>query len=100
MRGFVLDPTTGPHMQNDLPIPAPKSGEALIRVHRAGICSTDIEMIRGYKDGFTGVLWHEFVGTVVRVCEGDESWTGKRITLFIEKDVQFPVIFNMKRFQL
>ena len=46
-----------------LPVPEPGDQEALIRVQLAGICNTDLEIIRGYM-GFTGVLGHEFVGVV------------------------------------
>jgi threonine dehydrogenase-like Zn-dependent dehydrogenase len=45
------------------PTPTPKKGEALIRVLMAGICNTDLEIIKGYQ-GFKGVLGHEFVGVV------------------------------------
>jgi len=44
-------------------------GEALIKVLQAGICNTDLEIIRGYMD-FQGVLGHEFVGIVESVHEG------------------------------
>lgn len=49
---------------NDLPLPAPgPEGEALVRVILAGICNTDLEIVRGYA-GFSGTLGHEFVGVV------------------------------------
>lgn len=51
------------HFRDDLPVPQPAVGEALIRVLQAGICNTDLEMVRGYRP-FTGVLGHEFVGIV------------------------------------
>jgi threonine dehydrogenase-like Zn-dependent dehydrogenase len=41
-----------------------RAGEALVRVHLAGICSTDLEIMRGYM-AFSGIPGHEFVGTVV-----------------------------------
>ncbi len=44
--------------------PALELGDSLVKVHQAGICSTDLEITRGYM-GFKGVLGHEFVGTVV-----------------------------------
>ncbi|MBN1164375.1 MAG: alcohol dehydrogenase catalytic domain-containing protein [Candidatus Krumholzibacteriota bacterium] len=47
-----------------MPRPRPGRGEALIKVRVAGICSTDLEILRGYM-GFRGVPGHEFVGTVV-----------------------------------
>jgi 2-desacetyl-2-hydroxyethyl bacteriochlorophyllide A dehydrogenase len=51
-------------------------GEALVRVRLAGICGTDLEMVKGYYP-FTGVPGHEFVGEVVE-CD-DKSWIGKRV---------------------
>jgi threonine dehydrogenase-like Zn-dependent dehydrogenase len=45
----------------------------------AGICSTDLEIVRGYA-GFEGVLGHEFVGRVESVAdEADEAWLGRRV---------------------
>ena len=63
--GFVLD-----H-----PRPAAAAGEALIRVTVAGICSTDLEILKGYM-GFSGVLGHEFVGVVV---EGPTELRNRRV---------------------
>lgn len=50
-------------LRDDYPRPAPMPGEALVRVSMAGICNTDLEIVRGYM-GFQGVLGHEFVGVV------------------------------------
>lgn len=45
-------------------IPAPnRDGEALVRVTTAGICNTDLEIVRGYAN-FSGTLGHEFIGIV------------------------------------
>jgi threonine dehydrogenase-like Zn-dependent dehydrogenase len=38
--------------------------EALIEVLFAGICNTDLEIVKGYA-GFQGILGHEFVGRVI-----------------------------------
>jgi threonine dehydrogenase-like Zn-dependent dehydrogenase len=46
----------------DYPAPTPRGDEVLVRVLRAGVCETDLQLIRGYM-GFNGVLGHEFVGT-------------------------------------
>jgi len=48
---------------------------ALVKVHLAGICSTDLQIFKGYM-GFTGVPGHEFVGSVV---EGPQDLIGKRV---------------------
>ena len=48
----------------DVPVPE-RSDEALVRVTLAGICSTDLQITRGYA-GFSGTLGHEFVGVVER----------------------------------
>ncbi|HNR36662.1 MAG TPA: alcohol dehydrogenase catalytic domain-containing protein, partial [Candidatus Hydrogenedentes bacterium] len=60
MRALVFD---GELRVTELPIPRPGEGEALIRVLTAGICNTDLEILRGYM-GFRGVPGHEFVGVV------------------------------------
>jgi threonine dehydrogenase-like Zn-dependent dehydrogenase len=58
-------------------VPEPqKTGEALIRIRVTGICSTDLELVKGYYP-FTGVLGHEFVGEVTQ-CE-DAAWVGQRV---------------------
>lgn len=60
----------------DIPMPERAKGESLIRVLYAGICNTDIEIIKGYM-GYEGVLGHEFVGIVE---ESDDSLlTGRRV---------------------
>jgi threonine dehydrogenase-like Zn-dependent dehydrogenase len=57
-------------LRTDLPIPVPSSGEALVRVLKAGICNTDIELLRGYYP-YRGVLGHEFVGVVAAADDRD-----------------------------
>lgn len=66
--------------KTDTPQPQPGPGEALIKVRLAGICATDLEIVKGYA-GFTGVLGHEFVGEVTAVHdERDVGWVGRRVT--------------------
>jgi threonine dehydrogenase-like Zn-dependent dehydrogenase len=59
----------------DVPQPN-KPDEALIKIRRAGICSTDLELVKGYYP-YTGILGHEFVGEVVNAPES--SWIGQRV---------------------
>lgn len=61
-------------LRADLPVPLPPPGEALVRVLKAGICNTDIELTRGYYP-YTGILGHEFVGVV----KSEGEWKGKRV---------------------
>lgn len=62
-------------LRTDVPIPEAPAGEALVRVVRAGICNTDLELIRGYYP-YTGILGHEFVGIVE---QGSSQLVGKRV---------------------
>ena len=48
---------------NDYPKPSVGKEQAIIRVIYAGICSTDLELVKGYA-GFRGVPGHEFVGVI------------------------------------
>lgn len=47
----------------DALMPCPGPHEALIRVLMAGICNTDLELLKGYMN-FSGIPGHEFVGLV------------------------------------
>lgn len=60
------------------PVPAPIHNEAIIRVVRAGICNTDIELVKGYM-GFSGVLGHEFVGATEQIEDGTPFQPGDRV---------------------
>jgi len=62
-------------LETDYPDPQPAAGEVLVAPTLAGICATDLEIVRGYMN-FTGVLGHEFVG---RVVEGPHTWLGRRV---------------------
>jgi len=62
-------------LRDDVPVPEPPPGEALVRVHQAGICNTDLELVRGYYP-YAGILGHEFVGTVQ---QGPEPLRGRRV---------------------
>jgi len=77
MRALVFD---GELHVRDVPRPLLRPGEAIIRPRLAGVCATDLELIRGYKretGRVPAILGHEFVGDVV-ACD-DSSWLGRRI---------------------
>jgi threonine dehydrogenase-like Zn-dependent dehydrogenase len=82
MRALVLNQSNSPKvteriaLRDDYPIPVAAPGESLVRVRMAGICGTDLEMVRGYM-GFSGVPGHEFVGEVV--SSANRTLAGKRV---------------------
>jgi 2-desacetyl-2-hydroxyethyl bacteriochlorophyllide A dehydrogenase len=76
MRGLWLE---GERLafRDDLPAASAPPGEAIVRVRLAGICGTDLELVRGYYP-FTGVPGHEFVGVVEDSPRAPE-WVGRRV---------------------
>lgn len=65
------------------PLPEVRPGWALVRVRMAGICNTDVEILRGYH-AFRGTPGHEFVGEVADVAGVSavlrKKWLGQRVT--------------------
>jgi len=74
MRALVFKDGLSYH--DDYPVPTPSANEALIRVRYAGICNTDIEILKGYM-GFSGIPGHEFAG-VVEDCP-EKELIGRRV---------------------
>jgi len=64
------------------PLPRLRRNWALIRVRMAGICNTDVEILRGYH-AFRGTPGHEFVGEVAELNSRSPSlrkkWLGRRV---------------------
>jgi threonine dehydrogenase-like Zn-dependent dehydrogenase len=56
--------------------PPRRENEALVKILKAGICSTDLELVKGYYP-YTGILGHEFVGEVLDA--DDLAWIGQRV---------------------
>jgi threonine dehydrogenase-like Zn-dependent dehydrogenase len=74
MRALVFDKALTYHARH--PEPPWALGDTLIRVRQAGVCSTDLEITRGYM-GFRGILGHEFVGEVLESPQ--KQLMGKRV---------------------
>ncbi len=74
------------------PLPKLRRGWALVRVRLAGICNTDVEILRGYH-GFHGIPGHEFVGEVVDVAgissPVKEEWTSRALLSDFSRSVVF-----------
>lgn len=66
-----------PRLRDDVPQPLAGACEALVRVRLAGVCATDLEMLRGYHP-FCGVLGHEFVGEIEETVDAPER-VGERV---------------------
>ena len=66
----------GKKMIFDNNYPDPEFNETLVQVNLAGICGTDLEILNGYMK-YSGILGHEFVGTVVK--SNNSNLIGKRV---------------------
>jgi len=73
----------------NLPQPKPTNSQALICVKAAGICGTDLAILKGHLPSPTPlILGHEFAGEVVQVGKSvDNSWIGKRVTSEINSNI-------------
>jgi len=61
MHALVLDKSL--YFDTAYPEPKPHTGKKLIQVQKAGICNTDLELVKGYKGNTEAmVLGHEFIG--------------------------------------
>ncbi len=86
MRAFVL---TGPGecAVQEVPVPVPAPGEAVVDVERVGVCGTDVELFTGemayLHQGHSSYPLrpgHEWSGTVAAVGAGvDPGWVGRRV---------------------
>jgi len=74
MRAIVFDSKL--EFRADYPEPVAAPTESIVRVSRAGICGTDLEIARGYMK-FRGVPGHEFVGVVVETS--NPALRGRRV---------------------
>lgn len=61
--------------RDDLPAPEPGPGEVRVRVLQAGICGTDLGLVRGLYP-YTGIPGHEFAGIAET---GSSSLRGQRV---------------------
>lgn len=73
MRAVVVQ--KGVRLESSAAEPSAHGDQALIRVRRAGICNTDLELVAGYMN-FSGILGHEFVGEVI---DGAPDLVGQRV---------------------
>jgi 2-desacetyl-2-hydroxyethyl bacteriochlorophyllide A dehydrogenase len=87
MRALIIDGTKSAGVQRvAVPVPGPR--QAVVDIHRAGICGTDIELFTRElpyfeqgKSRFPLCPGHEWCGTVSAIGTGiDARWVGERVT--------------------
>ena len=69
---------------SEVDTPRPGPGEALIRIHAAGVCGTDLHIIDGMikPDTYPMTLGHEAAGTVEEAGPGVALGAGARVAVF------------------
>lgn len=79
---LAIQITKGKLKPKEKRLPKLRAGWALVRVRLAGICNTDVEILRGYHN-FRGTPGHEFVGEVAEVrgvsAAAKKKWLGRRV---------------------
>lgn len=83
MKACVLH-AVGDLRYEEVKMPVPGSGEALVEVHACGICGSDIPRVltKGTYH-FPTIPGHEFAGVVKAVGdESDAGWVGARVAVF------------------
>ncbi|HEX6726752.1 MAG TPA: zinc-dependent alcohol dehydrogenase family protein [Nitrospira sp.] len=63
------DISTSPLLLHDRPIPVPKAGQVLVKIHVCGVCRTDLHVVEGELPDMTLPLipGHQAVGTVTHI---------------------------------
>jgi 2-desacetyl-2-hydroxyethyl bacteriochlorophyllide A dehydrogenase len=74
MRKVLLN-APGEFLEIDVPRPVPASGEALVRMHRVGVCGSDFHALAGRHPVYTypRVLGHELAGEIAWIAESEHG---------------------------
>jgi propanol-preferring alcohol dehydrogenase len=82
MRAMLLSEQRKPLKMAQVPVPGPKAGQVLLKVHTCGVCRTDLHVLDGdlTEPKLPLILGHQIVGTVVGLGEGVDRFSlGQRI---------------------
>jgi propanol-preferring alcohol dehydrogenase len=86
MKAMVLnhpsDVSSNPLRLQNLPIPSPKAGQVLVKIHVCGVCRTDLHVLEGELSDipFPLIPGHQAVGTVMQVgSKASEIKEGDRV---------------------
>jgi len=76
MVAMVLEEAGAPLREKKIPVPQPKPGQVLIKVHACGVCHTDLHIVDREltKPKLPLVLGHQIVGTVVQSIKGENDF--------------------------
>jgi alcohol dehydrogenase, propanol-preferring len=71
-------------LPSEIETPRPGPGEALVRVHAAGVCGTDLHIMDGMikPDSYPMTLGHEAAGIVEQTGPGTAIAAGTRVAVF------------------
>ena len=85
MKGIYL---TGPNRFSlqELEEPVPGKNDVLIRVRMAGICGSDVHLLRGRNPfaGYPLIPGHEYMGEVLQAPKNSRVRKGEKVTVFPE----------------
>lgn len=97
MRAAVFD---GKQLNvKEVPIPELSKSQVLIKVKAAGICGTDLVIIKGDLPTPTPlILGHEIAGKVIRVgTQVEKTWLKKRVVFEINSNIDFSCYYCKKK---
>jgi len=76
MKGIYYNGKTAEY-RDDLKKPVPGKGQSLLKILLSAVCSTDKEILKGYRPDFKGIMGHEFVALVEE--SDNKELIGKRV---------------------
>ncbi|HEX9092156.1 MAG TPA: zinc-dependent alcohol dehydrogenase family protein [Anaerolineales bacterium] len=82
MRAMLLSAQHQPLELAEVPVPLPRAGQVLVKVHTCGVCRTDLHVLDGdlSEPKLPLILGHQIVGSVVALGEGVSRFNpGQRI---------------------
>ncbi len=84
----------------EVAIPEPTDSQVLIRIKAAGICGTDLAIVRGHLPTPVPIIpGHEFAGEVVRVGKlVEQTWVGKRVTSEINTNIDHECYYCERKY--
>lgn len=83
MKAVIFNSTQG-IIKKEIPLPAMKNNELLLKVQTCGICSSDIKTLTHAREAIQSpiILGHEFTGEIVDISTDNDNFTiGQRVVV-------------------